>query len=124
MLRHELRLLRGADAHGVEAHAPTLKFRAPPLQLDEELLAEGSAEGPQERDDGDPLGRGVFQSRSRAVGREEGHVRDDGAVIHVLGFGRDVSSHDLAAAISLSGGERRREASCWRDERCSLKRQR
>ena len=56
------------------------------LQLDEELLAEGSAKTPQERDDGDPLGRGVFQSRPRAVGREEGQVRDDGAVTHVWAF--------------------------------------
>ena len=118
MLRHELRLLRGADAHGVEAHAPTLEFRAPPLQLDEELLAEGSAETPQERDDGDPFWNGVFQSRPRAVGREEGQVRDDGAVTHRLRLFGYITRHDLAAAIR--GGEPRREAPCRRDERRGL----
>ena len=118
MLRHESRLLGGADAHGVEAHAPTLEFRAPPLQLDEELLAEGSAKTPQERDDGDPLGRGVFQSRLRAVGREEGQVRDDGAVTQRLRLFGYVPGHDLAAAVR--GGEPRRDAPCRRDERRGL----
>ena len=121
MLRHQSTLLRGADAHGVQPDALTLELRAPPLQLDEELLAEGSPKTPQERDDGDPLGRGVFQSRSRAVGREEGQVRDDGTMLQVLGFGRDVSSHDLAAAISLCGGEFRRESRRRRDECRSLR---
>ena len=55
MVGHQMSLLSGADAHGVEAHAPTLELRAPPLQLDEELLAEGSPKTPQERDDGDAL---------------------------------------------------------------------
>ena len=110
MVRHKLSLLRGADAHGVQPDTLTLKFRAPPLQLDEELLAEGSPKTPQERDDGDPLGRGVFQSRPRAVGREEGQDRDHGTMLQVLGFGRDVSSHDLAATIGLRGSEHRRDA--------------
>ena len=76
MVRHQVSLLRGADAHGVQPDTLTLELRAPPLQLDEELLAEGSSETPQERDDGDSLRHGVFQSRPRAVGREEGQVRD------------------------------------------------
>ena len=48
-------LLSGADAHGVQPDTLTLELRAPPLQLDEELLAEGSPKTPQERDDGDAL---------------------------------------------------------------------
>ena len=91
MVGHKLRLLTCTDAHGVQPDTLTLELRAPPLQLDEELLAEGSAETPQERDDGDPFWNGVFQSRPRAVGRDEGQVRDDGAVLHVLGLGRDVA---------------------------------
>ena len=123
MVSHQMSLLRGADAHRIQPYTFILELRAPPLQLDEELLAEGSPKTPQERDDGDPLGRGVFQSRSRAVGREEGQVRDDGTMLHVLGLGRDVPGHHLAAAISLCG-ERRRDAPCWWDERRSLERQR
>ena len=55
MVGHELRLLRGADAHGVQRDTFIFEFRAPPFQLDEELLAEGSPKTPQERDDGDAL---------------------------------------------------------------------
>ena len=122
MVSHQMSLLRGADAHGIQPYTFILELRAPPLQLDEELLAEGSAKTPQERDDGDPLGRGVFQSRSRAVGREEGQVADHRSMAHRLRLGRDVPRHDLAAAIS--GGKRRRDAPCWWDERRSLERQR
>ena len=122
MVRHELSLLGRADAHGVQPDTLTLELRAPSFKLDEELLAEGSAETPQERDDGDPLGRGVFQRRPRAVGREEGQVRDDGAVTQRLRLFGYVPGHDLAAAIR--GGERRRDAPCWWDERRSLERQR
>ena len=91
MVRHELSLLRGADAHGVQPDALTLELRAPPFKLDEELLAEGSAKTPQERDDGDPFWNGVFQSRPRAVGRDEGQVRDDGAVTQRLRLFGDVA---------------------------------
>ena len=122
MVRHELSLLTCTDAHGVQPDALTLELRAPPLQLDEELLAEGSAETPQERDDGDPFWNGVFQSRPRAVGREEGQVRDDGTMFYVLGLLGYVSGHHLAAAIR--GGEPRRDAPCRCDERRSLERQR
>ena len=122
MVGNQLSLLRGADAHGVQPDTLLLKFRAPPLQLDEELLAEGSPKTPQERDDGDPLGRGVSQRRSRAVGREEGQVRDDGAVTHRLRLFGYITRHDLAAAIR--GGEPRRDAPCRCDERRSLERQR
>ena len=76
MVRHELSLLRCPDAHGVQPDTLPLERRASSFKLDEELLAEGSSKTSEERDDGDPLGRGVFQRRSRAVGREEGQVRD------------------------------------------------
>ena len=48
-------LPKGADAHGVQTYTFIFELRAPPLQLDEELLAEGSPKTPQERDDGDAL---------------------------------------------------------------------
>jgi len=121
VVSHKSRLLRGADAHGVEAHALLLELRAPPLQLDEELLAEGSPKTPQERDDGDALRYRSLERRSRAVGREEGQVADHRSMAHRLRLGRDVPGHDLAAAISLCGGERRRDAPCWWDERRSLR---
>ena len=121
MVRHELSLLGRADAHGVQPDALPLERRAPPLQLDEELLAEGSAETPQERDDGDPFWNGVFQSRPRAVGREEGQVRDDGTVTHRLGLFGYITRHDLAAAVLSDGGELRRESRRRRDECRSLR---
>ena len=55
MVGHQSRLLERADAHGIQPYTFILELRAPPLQLDEELLAEGSAKTPQERDDGDAL---------------------------------------------------------------------